>query len=117
MKKSLRNLLVLLAILVLGGVIYFIASLFKKNETFVSNSPNLNSNEYFTRNENHVDIFKNISAEEAHKYGISQETYDAMNDVFENNDPPAKFVEILKNKPKEAAALGKLILDNTSKDE
>lgn len=115
MKKSLRNLLVLLAILVLGGVIYFIASLFKKNETFVSNRPNLSNNEQFTRNENNVNIFKNISAEEAHKYGISQETYDAMINVFNNNEPPAKFAEILKNKPDEAAAVGKLMLDNTNK--
>jgi hypothetical protein len=115
MKKSLRNLLVLLAILVLGGVIYFIASLFKKNETFVSNRPNLSNNEQFTRNENNVNIFKNISREVARNYGISQETYDAMINVFNNNEPPAKFAEILKNKPDEAAAVGKLMLDNTNK--
>lgn len=115
MKKSLRNLLVLLAILVLGGVLYFITSFFKKNETFVSNRPNLNSNEQFTRNEQNVNIFKNISREEARNYGISQETYDAMINVFKNNEPPAKLAEILQNKPNEAAAVGKLMLDNTNK--
>ena len=91
MKNSLRNLLVLLAILVLGGVIYFITSFFKKNETFVSNHPNLNSSEQFTRNEYNVNIFKNISREEARNYGISQETYDAMIHVFKNNEPPANL--------------------------
>ena len=35
--------------------------------------------------------------------------------VFKNNEPPAKFAEILHNKPNEAAAVGKLILDNTNK--
>ena len=112
MKKSLRNLLVLLAILVLGGIIYFVASFFKKNETFVSNRPNLNSNENFTRNEKNISIFKNISSEEAHKYGISQETYDAMINVFKNNEPPAKFAEILKNRPEEASAIVKLMNAN-----
>ena len=115
MKKSLRNLIVLLAILVLGGVVYFIVSFFKKNETFVSNSPNLNNNDHFTRNESNVDIFKNISRADAHKYGISQETYDAMMNVFNNNEPPAKFAEILKKNPNEAVAVGKLMLDNTHK--
>lgn len=115
MKKSLRNLLVLLAILVLGGVIYFVTSFFKKNETFVSNRPNLNSNKHFMRNEKNVNIFKNIPRDKAREYGISQETYDAMINVFNNNEPPAKFAEILKNKPNEAAAIGKLILDNTNK--
>ena len=112
MKKSFRNLLILLAILVLGGVIYFITSFFKKNETFVSTRPNLNSNEHFVRNEKNVSIFKNISSEEARKYGISQETYGAMMNVFNNNEPPAKFAEILKNKPKEVEAIGRLMLDN-----
>ena len=112
MKKSLRNLLVLLAILVLGGVIYFVASFFKKNETFVSNRPNLNSNENFTRNEKNVSIFKNISSEEAHKYGISQETYNAMMKVFNNNEPPAKLVEIFKNRLEEASAIVKLMNAN-----
>ena len=115
MKNSLRNLLVLLAILVLGGVIYFVTSFFKNNETFVSNRPNLNSNEQFTRNEQNVNIFKNISKEVARNYGISQETYDAMINVFKNNQPPGKFAEILKHKPNEAAAVGKVILDNTNK--
>ena len=64
MKKSLRNLLVLLAILVLGGVIYFVASFFKKNEPFVSNRQNLNIKGNFTRNEKNISIFKNISSEE-----------------------------------------------------
>ena len=49
MKKSLRNLLVLLAIIVLGGVLYFTASFFKKNETFVVNQLNLNSNKHFVK--------------------------------------------------------------------
>jgi len=112
MKKSLRNLIVLLAILVLGGVIYFVASFFKKNETFVSNRPNLNSNENFTRNEKNISIFKNISSEEAYKYGISRETYNAMMKVFNNKEPPAKFVEILKNRPEEASAIVKLMNAN-----
>ena len=115
MKKSFRNLLVLLAILVLGGVIYIVRYVFKKNERFVSNSPNLNSNDHFTRNENNVNIFKNISREDANKYGLSQETYDAMIDVFNKNEPPAKFAEIFKKKPNEAAAIGKLMLDNINK--
>ena len=115
MKKSFRNLLIFLAILVLGGVIYFIASFFKKNETFVSTRPNLNSNDNFVRNEKNINIFKNISSEEARKYGISQETYDAMMNVFNNNEPPAKFAEILKNNPKEVEAIEKLMLDNTNK--
>lgn len=112
MKKSLRNLLVLLTILVLGGVIYFVASFLKKNETFVSNRPNLNSNENFTRNEKNISIFKNISSEEAHKYGISQETYNAMMKVFNNKEAPAKLVEILKNKPEVVKAIGKLMNAN-----
>lgn len=112
MKKSLRNLLVLLAILVLGGVIYFVASFFKKNEPFVSNRPNLNIKGNFTRNEKNISIFKNISSEEAQKYGISQETYNAMMNVFNNKEGPKKCVEILKNRPEEAIAIVKLMNAN-----
>ena len=58
-------------------------------------------------------LLKNIPRDKAKLYGISHETYDAMIDVFDNNGTPAKFISILKNQPKEAKAIGKIMLDNT----
>ena len=108
MKTTLRNLIIFVSVLLLGSVIYFIVNIFNKKEKFTA--VNLNNNEHFTRNEKNMNIFKNISRDEAKKYGISQETYDAMINVFNNNEPPSKLVDALKNKPEEAKAIGELML-------
>lgn len=112
MKTTLRNLIIFLSILLLGSVLYFIVNFFNKKEKFTG--VNLNNNEHFTRNEENMNIFKNISREEAKEYGISQETYDAMIDVFTNNKPPSKLADILKNKPDETQGIGKLMLKYTN---
>lgn len=110
MKTALRNLIIFLSILVIGSVIYFIINILNKKEKFTTTNINLNKNEHFIRNEKNMNIFKNISRDEAKKYGISQETYDAMIHVFNNNEPPSKLVDTLKNKPEESKAIGKLML-------
>jgi hypothetical protein len=113
MKTALRNLIIFLSVLLLGSVLYFIVNIFNKKEKFSAKKINMNNNEHFTRNEQNIDIFKNISRDEAKKYGISQETYDAMINVFNNNEPPSKLVDALKNKPQEAQCIGKLMLKYT----
>ena len=113
MKTALRNLIIFLSVLLLGSVLYFIVNIFNKKEKFSAKKINMNNNEHFTRNEQNIDIFKNISRDEAKKYGISQETYDAMINVFNNNEPPSKLVDALKNKPQEAQGIGKLMLKYT----
>jgi hypothetical protein len=57
----------------------------------------------------------NISRDQAAKYGISQETYDALMNLFNKNESPAKFAEILKQTPNEVDGIGKLMLDNMPK--
>ena len=46
----------------------------------------------------------------------AQETYDAMIDVFTNDTSPTKFIQILQDKPEEAKAIQKYMLDNTNND-
>ena len=135
MKQYLRLILILLAILSVSSIVYFIVNLFTSekehfdininldessvysDDTKEKKSNNakidLNNNDQFKRNQKYMDIFKNIPRDKAKLYGISHETYDAMIDVFDNNGTPAKFISILKNKPKEAKAIGKIMLDNT----
>jgi cell division protein YceG involved in septum cleavage len=111
MKQHLKILLILVAILSIGSIVYFVMNFLKKKkgpENFE------NSNEEIKRNEENINIFKKISKEDAAKYGISQETYTAMMGVFNNNGTIDSFADICSRQPEQASAVGKFMADNSN---
>jgi hypothetical protein len=116
MKQYLRLLLILFVVLLLINVIYFITDIFRNKKEYFNNNSNKTNKPIFKKNKKNINIFKNISRDKAASFGISQETYDTMIDIFTNDTSPTKFIQILQDKPEEAKAIQKYMLDNTNND-
>ena len=121
MKKFVRVLIILLVVLSIGGIVYYLTTLFNLNKEYFNNNNNnnnknemLNNIKNFSRNEQAISIFKKIKREDAKKYGLSMETYDALHGIFDNNEPPSKLAEIFLKTPEETDILEKLMAQNAN---
>ena len=116
MNRYLKLVLILVFVLLLNSIIYFVTDLFRnKRESFNNFNLNYLNNTVFKRNEDNMNLFKNITENTANEYGISKETYNTVVDVFENNKSPMDLIEALKDTPKdEIESIQKFMLNNTN---
>ena len=112
MKLFVRNILILLAVLLLlCGVIFFIVKYFeKKQEHFQVNSI-LSDNTKFKKNNEGVELFKNIPKEKVLEKGISEEEYQKIYEVFTNGKSPSEIIELFKGNIKAGQVLSELMLN------
>lgn len=106
MKKSLRNFLILLAVLVVGYVVYFIINLFKPREAFTQ------TKEQFIPNaENIAKFFALVNEEDCKRVGLDPKILILLQNSISNNEPESILAK-LKEHPEALEPLNKLILEN-----
>ena len=106
MKKSLRNFLILLAVLVVGYVVYFIVNLFKSKEAFTQTE-----DQFMPNMENAVKFFTLVNAEDAKKAGLDPGILSLLQECISKNEPETILAKF-KEHPEAIEALNKLILEN-----
>lgn len=106
MKNSLRNFLILLAVLVVGYVVYFIVNLFKPREAFTEKKERFISN-----TENVAKFFALVTAEDAKKAGLKVEIFELLKSSIYNNEPE-KILAKIREYPEALEAINNLILQN-----
>lgn len=106
MKKSLRNFLILLAVLVVGYVVYFIINLFKTKEAFTESEE-----QFIPIIKNVVDFFENVTKKDAEKVGFPLEAFDTFKKSISNNEPN-KIIEMFSEHPEYMEKVNQLILNN-----
>jgi len=119
MNKYTKYLTFIAIILVSVSIAYFVGRSYGVKEYFTNteqkktNYRKTMGNATYKLKPKNVSIFMKMTKDEAGKYGISHETYNAMQDLFKNNGSPEDFANILKNDPKQGTAIQNMVLSNS----